>query len=198
MTDLTAVATVLLVLLAVLLFASSAAKALSPAAATAWLIGLGLGGGPARIAVGITTTAEAVAAAAIVLWPASPVAQALCLTLFALFGIAGLLALLTGHAVECGCMGALHRSKLGWPQLAQFGLVAISIAVVARYPPVWNSTTAAAVLFGVLVATATALLAFAVPAWSRIRRARTSIASVSNLIERSTSRMALDVETSNR
>lgn len=137
-------------------------------------------------------------AAAIVLWPASPVAQGLCLTLFGFFGIAAVLALLSGRAIECGCMGALHRSKLGWPQVAQFALVAVSVAFVAQHSPKWGSTTAAAVLFAVVVATAGVLLAFAVPAWWRVRRARRSIVSVPDLIRRSRwLEMAPDVETSN-
>lgn len=183
----TAVASALLVLLAVLLFVSAAAKAFNPAAATEALVGLGLKSWPARAAVSITTAAEAVGATAIVLWPGSPIAQALCLTLFGLFALAALLALSSGRVIDCGCMGALHRSKLGWPQLAQFALVAMSVAFVAQHPPEWGRTTAAAVLFAAIVVSATVLLAFAVPAWWRVRSARRSIASVADLIRRSES-----------
>lgn len=195
----TALASALVLLVAVFLLLSAAAKAASPGAATAALIGLGFERGLARFAVGITTAAEAVAAVGLVLWPDSLVAQALCLMLFGLFGIAALLALLSGRAIECGCMGAIHRSKLGWPQLAQFALVGTSVAFVAQYPAAWGRPTAAAVLFAVVVATATVLLAIAVPTWWRVRRARTSIASVSNVIRRSGSfEMVPDLETSNR
>jgi hypothetical protein len=190
---LAAVATALLVLLAVFLFVSAAAKAVSPAGATAALVGIGLEGGPARTAVRTITTLEAVAAAAIILWPDSRVAQALCLTLFGLFAIGGLLAVLSGRTTECGCMGALHRSKPGWAQLAQFVLITISVAIVAQQPPAWDSSTAAAVLLTAVVATATVLLAFAVPAWWQVRRARISIAAVADLIRRVSGDMAPDV-----
>lgn len=143
----------LLVALAAFLFMSAGAKAASPRGATSALIGLGLERRLAGVAVGVATSVEATAATAIVLWPDALLAQVLCVTLFGLFGMAGVFALLSGRKIECGCMGSLYRSALGWPQLAQFALVAFTIALMGRDPPGWDLSTAVAVLLALLVAT---------------------------------------------
>jgi hypothetical protein len=178
----TALATALVVALAGFLFLSAAAKAATPRSATAALIAFGVGRRPARAAVGAASALEAAAAAAIVLRPSAGAAQALSVALFGLFGVAGLLGMLSGRAIECGCLGALHRSTLGWQQLVQFALVAATIAIVSRYPPVWELKTGLALLFALVAGTGAVLLAFAARPWARVRSARISLASVATAI----------------
>jgi hypothetical protein len=173
----------LLVVAGGFLFISAAAKAVTPRPAMAALVGFGLPPGPARIAVGAMTAVEATIGASIVLFPASGVTHVLCLTLFGVFAVVGLLAILSRRHIQCGCMGALHGSKLGWHQLGQFGVVAVMIGFVRLYPPRWDAEPAASVLFALLVGTAGVLLAFAAAPWWRVQRARTSLASVAAYVE---------------
>lgn len=160
------------------LFASAAAKAVSPRAANAALRALGVANRPARVAAVLATAGEAAAAASIVLWPAARAAQLACLSLFGLFAVTGALALRTGRAIECGCMGALRRSTLGWAQIVQFGIVALALGLVRTHGSPWSPGSGATLLFALVVTTGFVLLAFAAPPWWRTRRARVSLASV--------------------
>jgi hypothetical protein len=178
----TAVAVTLLVLVATLLFVSAGAKALSPRVAAAALVELGLFPKLALAAVQVAIAIEATTSVLIVLKPGAVLTDALALSLFGVFAVTGLVVLSTGRSIECGCMGRLHSSRLGWLQLEEFTIVAITITIVTVYPPGWDSATAAAVLFAVIVATATAFLAFATPLWWQVRRARTSLAGVSEYV----------------
>ncbi len=172
------VAVGVLVGLAGFLIVSAAAKAVHPRAAAAALASSGVPRHAAHVAVFVGATAEAAVAAGVVLWPHSRLAQAACLALFGTFAVAGGFALWTGRAVECGCLGALRRSTLGWAQIVQLAVVVGAVGMIARHAPAWSAATGAGAFFLVQVAAAALLVAHAARTWRRIRRDRISLASV--------------------
>lgn len=172
------VAVGLLIIVAGFLQISAASKAIHPSTASRALLGLGLPGRVAHFIVPAGVAAEETVAAAILLWPRAPGAQMACVALFGAFALVAAFALRRGDAVECGCFGALHRSKLGWAQVVQFTLVVPSIILVSLFAPDWSTQTGLGVLFVVHVAAGAALLSFLSPVWWRIRRDRRSLGSV--------------------
>jgi hypothetical protein len=165
-----------LLIVAGYLTVSAAAKAVDTRAATAALADFGLATAIAQFAVRTLVVIELTVASVLVLWPHALAAQASCVTLFGMFALFGALALRRGRSIECGCMGALHRSTLGWPQIVQFAAVVGIVFVVGGFAPSWGVRTGIAVLFSLEVAAAGMLLAHLSRIWWRIRLARVSLA----------------------
>lgn len=157
---------------------SAAAKAIHRRTAADALIELGLARRAARAGVAAAAAMEAAVATAITLWPHTVAAQVACLLLFGAFAVVAARALRLGRAIECGCLGALHRSTLGWTQIVQFTLVVPSVIIVGRFGPTWSAETGLGAFFGVQVVVGSLLLLYLSPVWWRIRGDRVSLASV--------------------
>ena len=165
-----------LLVLAGFLTVSAAAKTVRPGPAAAALVELGLPVSATRVTVAAGVAVEAVVGAGVMVLPHSLIAQSACIALFASFALAGALALRSGSAIECGCLGTLHRSSLGWAQVLEFALVLPGVIFVGRFAPAWSVQTGLAMFFVVQMAACCLLLAILAPDWWRVRRDRISLA----------------------
>jgi methylamine utilization protein MauE len=163
---------------------SAAAKAIHPSAAAAALIELGLQRRTAHLCVAMGVVLEVGIAAVIVLWPRAPEAEAACVALFGAFAFVAALALRSGRSIECGCLGSLHRSTLGWTQVVQFALVMPSMIMVGSFAPVLSIRTGLELLFAVQVAASALMLGHVFQAWWQIRRDRISLGAVQAYVRR--------------
>lgn len=170
-------------IMAAFLMLSAVAKAAQPALAAKAVEQLGLRPTLARLAVRASIAAEVGVAFGIVLYPRSVITESACTCLFGLFAYIAVLALRSGRSIECGCMGGLHRSKLGWPQIAQ-SLVAVTLSILLhRYGVAWGLRTNLAALVALELAIVGALVVKLAHSWIRLRRDRVSLSS-SRLIAR--------------
>jgi hypothetical protein len=154
---------------------SAAAKAVHPGAAAEALVEFGWSWGAAKVAVFAGVATEAAVATAMALWPRVTAAQVSCVALFGAFALVAVLSLQTGRAAECGCLGALRRSTLGWTQILQLAIVVPAVIFVGRFAPAWSSQTGLGALFGVQIAASGLLFALLSPVWFGIRRDRVSL-----------------------
>lgn len=179
------VASGLLLLVALVLMVSAAAKAARPAAPTSVLLDIGVGRGLALVLVALSVTVEQLVAAALVMWPAVLEVRMVALALFSLFALLGATALAARRSIECGCFGNLHRSALGWSQIVQLIGVAPILLVGGRFAPGWPTTSAGlAVLLMAQVAVSLALLMAGGSTWMRLRRYRKSYAGTRDSVAR--------------
>jgi Methylamine utilisation protein MauE len=167
----------LLLILATLLTVSAASKLAQPAIATRALVELGLRPSAAGVIVAGVIVMEETIAAALVLWPHALASQAAGIALFGGFALVAAVAIRGGRAVDCGCFGALRRSRLGWLQILQFIAVTPGVIFAGRFAPVWDIQSGVVVLLSVHMAVATLLFAPMCKAWWRIRRERVSLGS---------------------
>jgi hypothetical protein len=108
--------------------------------------------------------------------PASAYADAAVVALFATFAAVGAFALIAGRRVDCSCFGPFIQKRLGWIQLVQLPiaiLVVFALRVSAIEPPL---ETSLAIILAAHLASAGALLGWALPTWSTARSQRTSLA----------------------
>jgi hypothetical protein len=164
-------------MLAGVVFVSAAAKAVRPGRATAALGELGFHRRLARVAVAAGIVGEEAVGCGLVVRPHARDAQLAYVGLFAAFALLGLLALRRGRVIDCGCLGTLRRTTLGWPQLVQLAVVVPAVVVVAGSAPDWSLQTGLGVLLVLQSATGALLLALASLVWWRIRRDRVSLAA---------------------
>jgi len=176
-------------LLAGYLLLAAATKAVHPRTSISALVAFGAPKRVAGLAVALAIAIEVCAAFGLLLRPAALVTQATVLTLYLVFALLGLLALTQGRRVECGCLGGLHRSTLGWAQLAELIIVVPALAVVARYHPASGARQALPILFAVEAAVGALLLAHAAPSWWRIRRDRVSLGGLNTWVRAVTTRV---------
>lgn len=162
---------------------SAAAKTIHSATAAKALTELGLAERFARPATRLGTVAEAVVAIALIMWPRSTVVQMACWSLFAAFAVMGGLAVRRGGAIDCGCLGHLEGSRLawgsrlGWWQVIQFLLVGLSMLIVARFVPSWESEAALVGLVFLQVLLSVVLIVRLAPSWRLLRCHRISLAA---------------------
>lgn len=167
------------------LIVSATSKAIRPEIAAAALTELGLRTRDARVAVAVAVALELAVAAAIVLWPHSFGAEAGCASLFGVFALLAMLAARSGRSIECGCLGSLHRSVLGWTQILQFGVVTASMVVLRTFAPALSLLTGLGLLLAVEAAASALILLYLFQSWWQVRRDRISLASVRAYVRRS-------------
>ena len=179
------VASGLLLLVALVLMVSAAAKAARPADPTSVLLEMGVSRWLAPVLVALSVAVEQLVAAALVMWPAVLEVRMVALVLFSLFAVLGATALAAGRSIECGCFGNLRRSALGWSQIIQLISVAPILVVGGRFAPEWpTASVGLAVLLMVQVAVSLALLVAGGSTWRRLRRYRNSYADTRDSIAR--------------
>jgi hypothetical protein len=140
---------------------------------------VGKSGGADRAGLASATVAASVIvewaiAACLLLWPASLVVRGSVILLFGAFAALGVLAIVSGRSIDCGCFGAVRTAPLGWLQICE--LAVVLLAALLLFPSAnWPMRSAVAALFLVHVAVAVALVLAVLPHWRRVRQQRLSL-----------------------
>ncbi|HVL97035.1 MAG TPA: MauE/DoxX family redox-associated membrane protein [Solirubrobacteraceae bacterium] len=161
--------------IAVVLTASAAGKLVAPAPARGFVRQvLGAPGGAAAVVAGLAVS-EALLAVALTVAPGTPTLLAAG-TLFAAFAALGLHQLATRSRIECGCLGALSSTRVGWPQVLQLPLV-LALLVAASALPRAGTTEGVAWLVAAELGACALLLAGAARPWRAVRAQRLSLSA---------------------
>lgn len=173
----TAVSLSLLCSVAAMLLLSGSAKLFRGTTAIAAAVALGTGRASARLVIFGVTSSELLLGTAIVMWPGSLLVTGGVLVLFAGFAAAGIYALVARRTVECGCMGDIHRARLGWIQPLQLAVVAPCLWVIVQYAPQWSAIQGLVTATGLQTVVAAILLLALWKVMEPVRRDRRSLGS---------------------
>lgn len=166
------------VLVAGVLTLSAATKTAHPHLAAKALVELGFATALARAAVVASIAWELGIASALAFWPGAVATQAASIALLVAFAGVALLGRRQGGAIDCGCFGALNRTRLGWLQIVEAAVAALAVLFVGNFAPSGDTQRGVVILAAAGVSVGVLLLVLLIREWFPVRRERRSLGSV--------------------